>query len=238
MESVPTYGVLKSVGFIEYDSPYSEGRPALCYYFDRFKLDAIHGISFRCFRPVVLFTGVLQTTRSIHEIEFEMPQEVESREQGIAFLAYYLELQASPLFEFAWRWPWLEEGRQYKHLLPWERERIAYEARPVCWVDRDWARVGLRRLREYLADVADEELVVFAFDGEVLTIRCAGKLIAMPGEGNKWESRFALDAGKLRQLPKRLMDDPVGFSMWDGAFRFGGRAYGGVVTQDTNGDHS
>lgn len=40
----------------------------------------------RWFQPVVMLTGVMATSRTIAVVECEMPQEVESFEQGVAWV--------------------------------------------------------------------------------------------------------------------------------------------------------
>jgi hypothetical protein len=47
----------------------------------------------RWFQPVVMLTGVMATSRTIAVVECEMPQEVESFEQGVAWVTYCLDNQ-------------------------------------------------------------------------------------------------------------------------------------------------
>src|SRR5205823_523960 len=135
------------------------------------------------FRDVVALTGFRLThnRNTLHEIEFEMPRMVESPEQGIAWLTWCLDKRAA-LAQIPPRRPipWLAEGRRHFDLLPWERERVAYDARPRCYVWRNWARPALRHLGEVLASASDDDLVVFGWDGEILTIRCHGQVIPLP----------------------------------------------------------
>src|SRR4051812_10299971 len=84
------------------------------------KLKAIPGLT-RQFYDGFTFLGYFISARKAGEIEFSLPLKVESYEQGIAFIAYYLrnaDLKIVP--------QWLKEGLVLKHLLPWERERKAY----------------------------------------------------------------------------------------------------------------
>jgi hypothetical protein len=68
--------------------------------------------------PVVFLTGLYRSPRTIGMVADELPPEVESREQGLAYLAYYLEGGLRDLVTVP---AWLQEGRSYQHLLPWER---------------------------------------------------------------------------------------------------------------------
>jgi hypothetical protein len=181
---------------------------------------------------VVLLTGAIVTERSICEVECELPPEVESAEQGIAWVAWCLDNAAGGRFEPAAAPAWLAEGRQHLHLLPWERESAAYAARPHCVVQRDWARVALKALGEQLTTVDDEVPVTFGFDGNVLTISCAGKISPMPAEGSPWTQPYSIGAGALRSLPKRLMSYSIQFSVWDAVLTIGNRCYRPVFATD------
>ncbi|WP_221066165.1 hypothetical protein [Methylomagnum ishizawai] len=169
-----------------------------------------------------------------------MPIEVESWEQGAAWVAWCLD-DHSPkgIFEPASPIPWLVEGRQNFHLLPWERKRAEYAeqqarfaARPRCTVERAWARLALNTLAEQLEIISADSLVMFDFDGSVLRIGCGEKVIAMPAEGNRWEQPFLISGKVLKNLPKRLMTPSVDFSIWESALRIGNRRYRDDVSME------
>ncbi|HYE37087.1 hypothetical protein [Methylocaldum sp.] len=159
-----------------------------------------------------------------------MPSEVESLEQGVAWVTWCLD-DHSPkgMFEPASPIPWLAVGRQNRHLLPWEKERAAYAARPHCTVERAWARLALNTLAEKLNLVGEKTMAIFDFDGSVLRISCGETVIAMPADGLPWTQPFSIAAGLLRNLPKRLMTSAVEFSIWDSALQIGNRRYRGVI---------
>jgi hypothetical protein len=75
---------------------------------------------------------------------------------------------------------------------------------------------------------------LFSFDGEVLKIRCGEELIAAAGNGKPWHCRYSLKAGQLRELPKRLNSQRVGFAEWKGKFTISNWAYEGVVIEPGN----
>jgi hypothetical protein len=201
MALLPTWDLLLSLGFVEDPDVISDDPGGLNYDFGNFKLEASH-LTNRRFQSVVLLSGILVLDNSIGEVECEMPCAVESREQGIAWITWCLDEHAHGEFIPARPVSWLGIGRQYRHLLPWEKEIAAYEARPRCLVQRDFARVGLRYLSELIATAVDDVPVMFAFDGEVLSIRIKERLIVMPAEGNRWEEVFSIRAGTMRDLPK------------------------------------
>ncbi len=96
----------------------------LSFDFGTFRLFAAHGMG-RHFRPVVMFSGAMPSARRIAAIEFELPEELASAEQGMAMLTYYLDRQAVGELLSQSHVQWLELGRQHKHLLPWNRSKHA-----------------------------------------------------------------------------------------------------------------
>ena len=131
---------------------------------------------------------------------------------------------------------WLHEGRNHKHLLPWERERVnreqeqeEYRTRPHCTVQREWLKLALKTLKEHLAKVEDVEPVEIGFDGKVLSFRLAGNLVVLAAEGAPWVSHFTVPAGKLRPLPKRLMSADVDVSVWRARLKIDQSKYDGIV---------
>ncbi len=212
---VSTWNVLRAIGFTEIDGC------RLCFDFGNFQLEAVQGITLLAV-PVVQISGVLSSDRIIAMVSHDLPSELESYEQGLAFLTYYLRRHVRHLSRVP---DWLHEGTHYQHLLPWERERAAYRARPHCLVQREWLRVALKTLAKRLATVSDDAAVTFQFDGGVLTIRCAGKPIAMAGEGDPWPRSYAVEAGSIRKLPTRLMQENVEISIWERSLVVGNRRY-------------
>lgn len=74
------------------------------------------------------------------------------------------------------------------------------------------------------------------FDGEVIKIRCAGALIAMPAVGEPWSCPYSLKVEHLRRLPKRLMHEIVESSIWESTLTIGNIRYPGVVAIDSEED--
>jgi hypothetical protein len=231
-----SWDVLKSLGFVEDKTLFSDPPGGLSFDFGNFKLSAIVCVN-RWLQPVIRLSGVMSTRLTTTEVESEMPQEVESREQAIAFVTWCLDHHSDDVkFQPGFPISWLQEGRRHQGLLPWERERmeserkqVAFAARPGCLVDREWMRVALHKLHAFVESAADEAAVTLEFDGDVLKIRCSTETLAMPASGKPWQFRFSIPSGNLRQLPKRLMDAKVDVSIWDGRLLVGHRNYPGVV---------
>lgn len=227
--SVPTWEILKAFGFQPDTAVVSDIQPGLSYDFGNFTLSVSAVINLR-FAEVIMCSGVLSTRRTLSEVHIEMPRQMESREQCAAWLAWSLDRQAGRLFQPQRKVDWLEIGRANESLLPWVRDRAAYEARPHCSMEREWARLAIKQLKAALLRVPADSEVWFAFDGEVLRIRCGEDVIAAAATGKAWPERYALKANQLKTLPGRLMHLSVEFSAWKGSFHIANRQYEGVVS--------
>jgi hypothetical protein len=217
--------MLKSIGFVEDAHVISDPPGGLSLAVGRFKLEASHVIN-RWFQPVVVLSGCFASPREIAELECEMPRTLESREQGFAWIAWCLDRQAGSFAEPFGQLKWIRAGRRSFHLLPWERQRAAYESQPRCRILREWARLLLRRMGEVTPQVRRTALIDFTFDGEVLSFRVGNTLIESAAEGTRWASRYALTAGSLAQLPRRLpSSDYVELSVWALALVIGNTRY-------------
>ncbi len=180
---------------------------------------ALGGRAWR-FREIVAFCGHFNHAGdTIGELDFALPANVESCDQLKAFLAYYLRdaiTEDRPL--------WMIEGEIVRDLLPWERERAAYRQRDHCTINREWLKLALRELTAMLTSSAPPERVVFAFDGNVMTID-ARQRIVVQGSGDPWHSTYAIAAADLHELPARFMRDTVAIDVWKGLFAIGNRRY-------------
>lgn len=225
-----TWDILQEFGFRPDASVYSEIQPGLCFAFGEFDLSASAVMS-ESFAEVVMFTGVLSTPRRLAEVQFGLPRQVDSREHCAALLAWYLDRYVRRGFGPLQTVDWLDLGRASQRLLPWVIESAAYEARPFCSVNREWARPMLKKLKADLRMVPAESEVWFSFDGEVLKIRCGCEFTAAAAAtGKAWPERYGLKADRLRKLPARLMNPLVEFSMWKGRFHIAGSSYDGVFS--------
>jgi hypothetical protein len=231
--SISTWDLLKSFGFMEDTDIISDPPGGLSIDFGNFKLSVIFCTN-RWVQEVAKLSGIMSTSRTIAMVEDEMPREFESWEQGVAWITWCLDKSApNGIFSPSKPIGWLTKGRQNFHLLPWERERVAYENRPTCQVQREWARIALRNLSEQIETAENDVSVVFWFDGEIFTIRCASSIIAVPASGKKWPCRYLLKTGTLRRLPKRLMD-MVEFSVWESSLSIGNHCYKDVTVVESS----
>jgi len=232
-DAMTTWDVLRDLGF----EPIRAGlvSPALGFDFGGLQLSASCGMN-RWFAQVITCSGVLSTRRTVAEIDFEIPLQIESREQCAAWIVWHLDESAGGAFAPAREVGWLLTGRQSRHLLPWVAEAAAHEAalkaRPHCEVHRDWLRLALKTLRAALAGAEDEAAVAFAFDGAVLTILCAGRVVALPADGSAWPGSYSIPARQLRSLPTRLAGQSITVSLWKGRLAIGSKSYEGAVESE------
>ena len=228
-EPLQTWHVLKELGFTADHQVISDVSPGLSFDFGSFKLTASCVTSPRSLN-VVLFGGIFASGRTLAEVTFEMPRQVDSWEQCAAWIAWGLEQCLGAELQSARHVHWLEIGWENRSHLPWLRDRVAYEARPLCSVERAWARAILRDLRSALLAVPPESDVTFAFDGEVLKICCGDKVIAGAATGKAWPYRYRLKAGRLKNLPRRLLRPEVSFSVWRNDFQIGNVKYAKAIS--------
>jgi hypothetical protein len=228
--SVATWDVLQDLGFQPDESIVrSDVKPGLSFDFGNFKLSASCVLNLSVVE-VVLFTGILFTPRSLTELIFELPRRLQSREQCAAWIVWDLDQHSDGrLFKPTRHINWVEEGRQNQMLLPWVAKAAASASRPCCAVQRDWLRLALKTLRERLVLLADDAVILFAFDGSVLSIRCDGKVIVLPGEGLPWTVLFTAQARDLRRLPTRLMREHLYLAIWESRLSIDGWTCTGTI---------
>lgn len=223
-EVVSTWELLKELGFHAGTNPNSVPDRELEIDFGNLTLSASLSMS-RYFQPVVQLTGIIATRRTLAKIDDQLPLELESRELGIAILVWCLDQAGDGEFVPLKPFQFIAEGRLNRGLLPWERERAAYAARPYCSVARQWMRLALRTLGENLIECDAGTVCTFSFDGSALTIRCGEKPIIVAAEGVRWNETYSVKVEKPTSLPTRLMRDPVGISVFDGFLTIGNRRY-------------
>ena len=233
--AVETWDALQQLGFLPADAFF--GCPCMSYDFGSFKLRATRTITLEMLE-VVSFDGLVSTPFTISGIEFDMPLRVESNEQCAAWIAWHLNRnlpRREPIISES-RSELLVFGLKHQETLPWERARVIrereaeeYRRRPACIVDRAMLKLGLRTLAKYIEQATDSDWLDICFDGQALMLQINGKRIILQAEGSPWESHFVLPAGKLREMPKRLLRDAVDVSIWREQLQIDRSRYDGVV---------
>ena len=226
-----TWEVLQALGFEpDPEIVYSDICPGLRFDFGNLKLSVSASLNSQ-FQKVVRFHGLIVTPRTIADIQFEMPRWIESREKCAAWLAWNLDNQTGGIFHPHRLAPWLELGRANLHQLPWYFDVEAYDARPHCTVDGEWARPLFKKLREAGELAPPDERAWFAFDGESLRISCGQQLVLTAANGRAWSERYGVQAEKLKDLPKRVMRPWVEVSIWKGKLSLSRNLYDGVISE-------
>jgi len=220
--------VLHGLGFRRDPTIICYDESTIIFDFGILKLKATACMNLSC-QQIVLFSGVIATPRTISEVHFELPQKVESVKLCAALIAWNLDQFSE--FRNIHHIDWLEDGRRNKTLLPWVKDLAAWNACPKCIVDRAWLRLALNKLGDHIASLPDDAKVAFTFDGSVFSIRFNGEVLALAGRGTRWTVGFSVRAGKLRRLPKRLMDERIQISIWRSHIRFGNHIYSGILEE-------
>lgn len=223
-----TRSLFETLGFQENWEAIADEHPAYAYDLGNLYLTAAQ-VKSRWFRPVFSLGGVVQDARSSGPVEFEMPLEIESFEQGVAWISHGIGSDFRPRIPT----PWLADGRAWKDHLPGVREMKCYERRPRCSVEKDWLRVAIKKLLPVAAAASETDLVWLAFDGEALRVAGCGMTIIVPAAGIAWHTRYAIKGAELDHLPKRL-SDPVLVSVWDDKLTIGNRVWSLVRSDQIN----
>lgn len=204
--------ILHQIGFAEDWSTITDQAPGYRFNAGNLRIQATQ-VTNEYLRPVFLITGIEdQRPRSLGSIELSVPITVESFEQGVAWLAYAVSARFQPTKPIAW----LEQGRLWKHHLPWEQKQAAYRARPHCTVSRDWFRMPAKTLIALSLSASEEAAATFTFDGDILTVLAADARLPMPAKGMAWNREYAVRLASFRSFPKRLMRAELNIGVWDG----------------------
>jgi hypothetical protein len=212
--------VLITLNFEEDWDTITDQPPGYYFNFGNLELSATQVTSLYL-RPVFFIAGVIRTPRSITEISSDVPVEVESFQQGVAWIVYLLGEKFVPLKATSW----IDDGRRWTEHLPWERSRKAYAGRPQCTVEREWFRVAAKKIRSQALSAGASDIIIFRFDGKVLSIDMAGELLAMPALGKAWDIDYSVSATKLPALAKRIMGTIVYLGVWEGQLQIDGHRY-------------
>lgn len=90
---IPTMDLLRCLGFEPDPTVISDGIPGLSFNFGNLKLKASSCLNLRA-AEIVLFGGVLSTSRTLAEVHFEMPRQARSLKQCAAWIVCNLDKHA------------------------------------------------------------------------------------------------------------------------------------------------
>ncbi|HEY5378171.1 MAG TPA: hypothetical protein VIJ78_01375 [Pseudolabrys sp.] len=214
-----TRELFEMLGFQQDWEANTDQRPAYYYDFGNLRLTAAEVMS-DGLRPCFHLGGVQRGANSIGMVDFEMPVEIESYEQGVAWIWYGVGEKFEPRIPTSW----LAEGQAWKKHLPWIRRMRDYERRPQCLVEKNWFRVAIKKLRPLAATASESDLVWLSFDGESLRIAACGATIVLPATGVAWGTHYAIKATALNHLPRRLTTH-VPISVWNTKLSIGSKVW-------------
>ena len=181
-------------------------------------------------RYVVLLSGVINTGDILAEVENQIPNDLRSASEAAAWVSYALKSyrrQLEPLPD------WFVEGERHWDLVPparlelAARERMrAYQARPKCLIDRDYARPLRRNLLEAISGLAGPTEMTFRFDGRVLSIVLNERAHEVVASGESWSSAYRVSVSSQTKLPTRFKSPVVILDVFEGYVSFGGLRLG------------
>ncbi|MFZ4462511.1 MAG: hypothetical protein ACOYN5_01590 [Bacteroidales bacterium] len=204
--------ILIKIGFL----PNGNG---LQFDFGNGNLMAIEGIN-GYFQEGYSFFGYFISEWSAGEFDFFIPLQVESYEQGLAFIAYYLrnaDLKNKP--------DWLKEGLDLGEHLPWEKENKAYKENPKATIEHEWFRVLVNKLRLLISISTEEDVTIFSFDGTLLKVVCNNETFVVSGIGKDWQRTATVKTQSLNFLPKRIPNRNVPVYIWKDELHIGNRIF-------------
>ncbi|MXW91200.1 MAG: hypothetical protein F4114_05635 [Rhodospirillaceae bacterium] len=174
--------------------------------------------------PQVRLNGTLDTWRTIAFIDYCIPPDLETAEAAAAWVSYQLKQHRSGLEPLP---AWFLEGEKHWDQLPpvIEERRIreemeAYQARPKCFVDRDYARPLRRKLRTAISGLAGETAMTVGFDGRVLSIALNGEVHEVLASGESWPSAYRVTVSENSRLPDRFKNPDIVISVFENQLSF------------------
>lgn len=223
----PTLDSLAALGF-ERRASFS-GMEAVGYRFRHLDLTASASTTMLG-ASAVLFSGILSTKRRLGEIDHLIAPDIETPEEAAAWVAHVLHAYRSDLGPLP---TWFLEGERHwevmrpallKLAVP-ERSR-AYENRPKCFIDREYARPLRHQLRALLSKIAGEVTMTVSFDGRILSFTLCGTDYEVIASGDRWPSAYRVTVCQGTAMAARFPFSTVAVSVFEGFLIFGNRRLG------------
>lgn len=216
--NVSTLSILNEIGF----QSKSDG---LQFDFGNCELKAFQGI-YRNFQKGIIFLGFYASKRKCGELDFFLPLQVESYDEGLALISYYLksaDLKNKP--------DWLYKGLALSEHLPWKKEAKAYNEIPRAFIEPEWFRVLVNKLKLLISTSTDEDVTTFSFDGFVLKVTCNNVIFFVTALGKDWQRTFTLKTKSLDFLPKRILNKNISIYIWEDKLHIGNKVFVSDVLQ-------
>ena len=213
---VPTRDLLVDLGFEVVVAEYADQQPGNRYDFGNFVLEASQ-VTGKYFQSEIYFAGIISTPRELGMVEFSLPLDVQSYEQGVALIAFNIGRNFTPLRPT----PWFEQGREWQDHLPGRREARLYAQRPQCHVEAEWFRVAVKKLIEHGSQADDTQVFKVSFISGVLKFELSSQSLVMPGTGNDWRDECICFSKGLVHLSKRTASEGIWLGVWKSQLAIG-----------------
>ena len=174
-------------------------------------------------RDVVLLTGVVRTGRSVGYVESQIPTDLGSALEAAAWVSYALNSYRDDLEPLP---DWFVAGESRWDLIPHVRELREYNARPKCYINRDYARPLRRTLSAEISELTVEAEMTFSFDGRILSIALLDRVHEVIASGDSWTSSYRVIVTQEATLPARFKSTAVEVGVFNGYLLFDGRRLG------------
>ncbi len=174
-------------------------------------------------RDVVLLTGVVRTGRSVGSVEGQIPTDLGSALEAAAWVSYALKSYRDDLEPLP---DWFVVGESHWDLIPRVRELREYNARPKCYINRDYARPLRRTLLAEFSELTGGAEMTFRFDGRILSIALLDRVHEVVASGDSWTSSYRVIVTQEATLPARFKHSAVEVSVFNDHLLFDGRGLG------------
>lgn len=162
------------------------------------------------YSDVYYFTGTILRERERSIISFKIPVYVNSFEQGLAMLSYYL--RNDKLDKII---PWINEGLKLEAKLPWFIDIKAYENCPRIKIQSGWIRDTFKQIRDIAKNSNETDITSIFFDGKLIKIDSNNNLFQFKAEGEIWQSEVQVYTKDLLNLPKRIPDYEISIYLYN-----------------------
>ncbi len=217
----PTMAALKALGFLNQLPEFA--RNNLGFQMGSFELSAQEMVNLSMV-PIVQISGVLQTPSVLAVIDLELRQGLKKPEEAAAWLVFGLQSYKRDLGLLP---VWWAIGEASLHLHPVVKQRRRAKERavtrtnsPHCVLDIDHAQLFRRQLRHALSQLSDSTDATMTFDGKLLSIEVAGKLVSVLAHGVAWPHAVRWGVTNETKLPARFKAPQVQIRYFDGQWDF------------------
>lgn len=187
--------------------------------FGNCELTAVESMN-NIFQETIFFSGTFIETRSCAYVEFSLPLQVNSFEEGLACLAYHLRN-----YNFNYKPLWLHQGLEWKDHIPCVKKANEIGKRRVANIDAEWFKIIVKRIRNIAENTSVDDVTIFSFDKNVFKVVCNDEIMICTGIGKSWGASYIIKTKKLTFLPKRIKNQATQIYSWNGYLNISNRLF-------------